>query len=247
MIALVLAAGYATRLYPLTKGFPKPLLEVQGKPVLSWLIDDLETIEGIDRYVIVSNHAFVRFFQDWSAKRHLRREVTILDDGSTENENRLGAVNDILFAIDSLKLDDDLLVLAGDNLLEFSLNCFVDYFHRKGATSILRFEEKELARLRHTGVAQVDETDKVLSMEEKPLEPKGTWAVPPFYCFRKADLVLVPEAIKEGCKTDAPGYLISWAYRRFPVYAMRMPAARYDVGSLESYRQVQKHYRGILL
>ena len=216
MIALVLAAGYATRLYPLTKGFPKPLLEVQGKPVLSWLLDDLETIPGIDGYVIVSNHVFLPFFQEWSREHPLRRKVTILDDGSTENENRLGAVKDILFSIDSLGLDDDLLVLAGDNVLEFSLKSFVDYFHQKKASCILRFEERDPERLRRTGVAEIDAEGHL------------------------------SEAIGQGCKTDAPGSLVSWACGRFPVWAMRMPAARFDIGNLESYKQVQKCYRGIL-
>ena len=173
MIALVLAAGYATRLYPLTKGFPKPLLEVQGKPVLSWLLDDLETIPGIDGYVIVSNHVFLPFFQEWSREHPLRRKVTILDDGSTENENRLGAVKDILFSIDSLGLDDDLLVLAGDNVLEFSLKSFVDYFHQKKASCILRFEERDPERLRRTGVAEIDAEGSVLRMEEKPQDLGG--------------------------------------------------------------------------
>lgn len=246
MIALVLAAGYATRLYPLTKGFPKPLLEVQGKPVLSWLLDDLETIPGIDGYVIVSNHVFLPFFQKWSREHPLKRKVTILDDGSTENENRLGAVKDILFSIDSLGLDDDLLVLAGDNVLEFSLKSFVDYFHQKKASCILRFEERDPERLRRTGVAEIDAEGRVLRMEEKPQDPKSTWAVPPFYCFTRDDVGHLSEAIGQGCKTDAPGSLVSWACGRFPVWAMRMPAARFDIGNLESYKQVQKCYRGIL-
>ncbi|MDD7200492.1 MAG: sugar phosphate nucleotidyltransferase [Sphaerochaetaceae bacterium] len=246
MIALVLAAGYATRLYPLTKGFPKPLLEVQGKPVLSWLLDDLETIPGIEEYVIASNHVFLPFFQKWSREHPLQRKVTILDDGSTENENRLGAVKDILFSIGSLGLDDDLLVLAGDNLLEFSLGRFVDYFHQKKASCILRFEERNLERLRRTGVAEVDSDGRVLSMEEKPQNPKSTWAVPPFYCFTRNDVGHLPESLGQGCKTDAPGSLISWACGRFPIWAMKMPAARFDIGNLESYEQVQKCYRGIL-
>lgn len=246
MIALVLAAGYATRLYPLTKGFPKPLLEVRGKPVLSWLLDDLETIPGIVEYVIVSNHVFLPFFQKWSREHPLKRKVTILDDGSTENENRLGAVKDILFAIDSLRLDDDLLVLAGDNVLEFSLGRLVDYFHQKKASCILRFEERDPERLRRTGVAEVDAAGRVLVMEEKPQHPKSTWAVPPFYCFTRDDVSHLSEAIGQGCKTDAPGSLVSWACGRFPVWAMLMPAARFDIGNLESYEQVQKCYRGIL-
>lgn len=245
MIALVLAAGYATRLYPLTQGFPKPLLPVQGKAVLDWLMDDVERIPAVERTVVVSNHAFVGFFDEWKIAYRPDKPLVVVDDGSTSNANRLGAVKDILFAIDREKLDDDLLVLAGDNVLEFSLRAFTDYFARKQASCIMRHLEPDKERLRRTGVAVVDRDDRVLSMEEKPAEPKSTWAVPPFYCFRREDLSLLVQAVAEGCPTDAPGSFISWACARMPVYAMRMPGRRFDIGNLESYRMVQHEYRGI--
>lgn len=246
MTCLVLAAGYATRLYPLTKNFPKPLLDVQGKSVLDWLVDDVETISGIERYVIVSNHTFYHFFMSWKEKKNLSHPVDVLDDGSTYNENRVGAVKDILFAIDRLSLSSDLMVLAGDNVLEFSLGSFVAYFMEKNASCILRHYQGDIEKLRRTGVAVVDPTDRVLSMEEKPASPKSNWAVPPFYCFRKEDISILPEAIASGCGTDAPGSFISWACSRFPIYAMLMPGKRYDIGNLQSYEVVQREYRGII-
>lgn len=245
MTALLLAAGYATRLYPLTKNFPKPLLDVQGKPVISWLVDDLEGVDGIDRYVLVSNHSYVGHFQAWYEKQKLSRPLVVLDDGTTSNEKRLGAVKDLLFSIETLHLDDDLLVLAGDNVLEFSLKRFARYFHAKQASCVMRHREDSLEKLQRTGVAEVDDTDRVLSMEEKPREPKSHWAVPPFYCFRQKDIAVLPEAVKEGCPTDAPGSFISWACSRFPVYAMRMPGRRYDIGTVESYELVRREYKGI--
>jgi glucose-1-phosphate thymidylyltransferase len=246
MICLILAAGYATRLYPLTKNFPKPLLSVQGKSVLDWLVDDVETIPGIERYVIVTNHTFFHFFSSWKEKKHLSHPVDVLDDGSTCNENRVGAVKDILFAIGQLSLSSDLLILAGDNVLEFSLGSFVAYFRKKNASCILRHYQGDVARLRRTGVAVVDAADLVLSMEEKPVSPKSNWAVPPFYCFKGSDLQSLPLAIASGCGTDAPGSFISWACSHFPIYAMLMPGKRYDIGNLESYEVVQKEYRGII-
>ncbi len=174
MHCLILCAGYATRLYPLTENFPKPLLPVQGKSVLDWLLSDVDTIPGIDRYVIISNHKFYDHFASWKESSTHSHSITILDDGSTDNENRLGAVKDILFAIDQLDLKEDLLVLAGDNLLDFSFSGFVSFFREKQGTCIMRHYEPSITRLQRTGVASIDDSDKVLLMKEKPKEPKST-------------------------------------------------------------------------
>ena len=125
MKCLILAAGYATRLYPLTENFPKPLLEVAGKPILDWLIEDMEKTGLVDEYIIISNHKFAHIFEEWAAAND---KIRVLDDGTTSNDDRLGAVRDIQFVIEQLQLDDDLLVMAGDNLLDFSLEGFVRYF-----------------------------------------------------------------------------------------------------------------------
>jgi glucose-1-phosphate thymidylyltransferase len=138
MICLILAAGYATRLYPLTENFPKPLLDVQGRTVLDWLLSDVDCIEGIGKYVVVSNHKFYDHFTTWKESCSLSHPVVVLDDGSTDNSNRLGAVKDILFAIEEQEIDEDLLVLAGDNLLDFSLGGFVSFFQEKQSTCIMR-------------------------------------------------------------------------------------------------------------
>ncbi len=244
MKCLILAAGYATRLYPLTEHFPKPLLTVQDKAILDWLIEDMDALGAVGEYVVISNHKFHSHFAQWAAKKAQR--VTVLDDGTSTNETRLGAVRDIQLAIDRLRLEEDLLVIAGDNLLDFSLTAFVRYAREKGTSCILRYFEADVQRLKKSGVAQVDSTDRVLSMEEKPVQPKGNWCCPPFYYFKKEDVPLVKEAIAAGCGTDAPGSLIAWLCGRTPVYAMEMPGKRYDIGNLESYTQVQKEYAGII-
>lgn len=242
MVCLILAAGYATRLYLLTENYPKPLLEVQGKTVLDWLLSDVDTIEDLEKYVVVSNHKFYDHFSFWKETSSLTHPIIVLDDGSTENSNRLGAVKDILFAIDSLDLNEDLLVLAGDNLLDFSLSGFVSFFHQKQATCIIRHFEPSLAALQRTGVATIDSSDKVLVMEEKPKEPKSNWAVPPFYVYKKEDLPLIRKAIQAGCNTDAPGSFIAWLCKQASVYAYPMPGKRWDIGNLESYEQVKREY-----
>lgn len=247
MICIILAAGYATRLYPLTENYPKPLLDVQGKTVLDWLLSDVDRIKKIDKFVLISNHKFYHHFVSWRESCSLSSRVVVLDDGSTANENRFGALKDILFAIESLDLDDDLLVLAGDNLLDFSLSGFVSFFRQKDATCIMRHYEDDIARLQRTGVAVVDNDDKVLSMEEKPKEPKSNWAIPPFYIYKRQDVPLLREAIAAGCNTDAPGSFITWLCKHSVVYAYPMPGKRWDIGNLESYEQVKREYKGIVL
>ena len=243
MKCLILAAGYATRLYPLTEKYPKPLLKVGDKTILDHLLDDLAGTGEIDGYVVISNHKFAPHFNEWAEKNPL--PITILDDGTTTNEGRLGAVRDVAFAIRELSLDDELLVVAGDNLLDFSLSRFLTYFRRKGASSVLRYCEPDLARLKKCGVLEIDGTDRILSMQEKPAEPKSHWCCPPFYCFTREDAGRFDEGILAGCGVDAPGSFIAWLSSVSPVYAMEMPGSRYDIGDLKSYEEVQKKYRGI--
>ena len=243
MKCLILAAGYATRLYPLTENFPKPLLEVKGKTILDWLIDDIDTCGLVDQYIVVSNHKFVQHFEKWAANK--KQNITVLDDGTTSNETRLGAVKDIQFAIDELKLDDDLLVIAGDNVLDFSLVTFIQYAQEKKTSCIMRYYEPKMERLKKSGVLVVENDGLVINMQEKPVEPKSTWCCPPFYFMAKKDVPLVGKGIEEGCGTDAPGSFIAWLYKKVRVYAMRMLGKRYDIGTLESYEQIKATYGGI--
>lgn len=245
MICLILAAGYATRMYPLTENFPKPLLDIGGKPIIDWLIDDVEKSEKISQYVVVSNHKFINMFNEWAENSVNRDKIVVIDDGSTENENRLGAVRDIAFAIKKLDINDDLVVLAGDNLLDFSLKGFIDYFKNKKATCVMRHFEQNVDKLRKTGVATIDNDDKMIHMEEKPKDPVSNWAVPPFYIYAKEDLSKINEGIEAGCPTDAPGNFISWLCKESDIYAYEMPGKRFDIGSIEGYENIKNHYKGI--
>lgn len=243
MKCLILAAGYATRLYPLTENFPKPLLKVRQKTILDWLIDDMDTSGAIDEYIVISNHKFAHHFDAWAKTRP--QKITVVDDGTESNETRLGAVKDILFAIEKLGLDDDMLVIAGDNLLDFSLTRFVEYAQMKQASCIMRYYEADEKRLSKSGVVTVDETDRVLRMAEKPAQPESHWCSPAFYYYTRRDASLVEKGIAAGCGTDAPGSYIAWLCTQTPVYAMEMPGSRFDIGNLESYEQAQTQYKGI--
>ena len=243
MKCLILAAGYATRLYPLTENFPKPLLKVQEKTILDWLIDDIDAAGQVDEYVVISNHKFAHHFTAWANTK--TQKVTVVDDGTESNETRLGAVKDIQFAMEKLGLDDDMLVIAGDNLLDFSLTKFISYAKEKNASCVMRFYQPDRAKLLKTGVVTVAEDDRTTKMTEKSPNPETNWCCPPFYYYTREDARLVEKGIAAGCGTDAPGSYIAWLCTQVPVYAMEMPGSRYDIGNLESYEQVQKNYKGI--
>lgn len=243
MKCLILAAGYATRLYPLTENFPKPLLKVGEKTILDWLVDDIDTLGKVNEYVVISNHKYVSHFEKWAKEK--KQKITVLDDMTESNETRLGAVKDIEFAIDELKIDEDVLVIAGDNVLDFSLTEFVKYAENKKTSCIMRFFEPEKAKLLKSGVVTVDEADRVLEMTEKSPTPATNWCCPPFYYYTKADTAFVKKGIESGCGTDAPGSYIAWLCKQSAVHAMEMPGKRYDIGNLESYEWVQKEYKGI--
>ena len=243
MKCLILAAGYATRLYPLTENFPKPLLEVGGKTILDWLVDDIDTADMVDEYVVISNHKYASHFESWAKTKKMK--ITVVDDGTSSNETRLGAVKDIQFAMDALGLDDDMLVIAGDNVLSFSLTKFIRYARQKQTSCIMRYYEDSEKKLTKCGVVRIDENDRILGMEEKPASPKSHWCCPPFYYYTREDASLVAKGIEAGCGTDAPGSYIAWLCTQTPVHAMEMPGKRFDVGNLESYEKIKKEYGGI--
>ncbi len=243
MKCLILAAGYATRLYPLTENFPKPLLEVGDKTILDWLIEDIDKSQLVDEFVVISNHKFAHHFEKWAKK--CQQKITVVDDGTDSNETRLGAVKDIQFAIEKLEIDDDVLVIAGDNLLDFSLTEFINYANQKSSSCIMRYYEKDDKKLLKCGVVIIDSDDKILNMTEKSPTPATNWCTPPFYFYTKADSKLISEAINDGCGVDAPGSYIAWLCKRTDVYAMEMPGKRYDIGNLESYERVKQEYNGI--
>lgn len=243
MKCLILAAGYATRLYPLTENYPKPLLVVGNKTILDWLIDDIDIVNIVDEYIVISNHKFAHHFEEWAKTK--KQKVTVVDDGTSSNEARLGAVKDIQFAIDKLGLEDDMLVIAGDNVLDFSLTKFITYSKNKNTSCIMRYYEPDEKKLLKCGVVSIDESDKILNMTEKSPTPATHWCCPPFYYYTKDDAKLVQKGIDSGCGTDAPGSYIAWLCTQTTVHAMEMPGRRYDIGNLESYEKVKAEYKGI--
>lgn len=240
---IIIAAGYATRLYPLTENFPKPLLKVGSRNILERMLDDIDPLPEIDSHIIVTNHKFAQIFNEWVETVDYTKPITIIDDGTSTNETRLGAVRDLLLAIERENIDDDIMVLAADNILEFSLKGFVDYFKEKGSSVIMCHHEPELKRLQRTGVIAVDSDMKVLEMQEKPECPVSNWAVPPFYIYSKNDLPLIRKCLEHGCGYDAPGNLAHYLADTSTLHAWLMPAGRFDIGSLDSYEEAKKRFK----
>lgn len=239
---IVIAAGYATRLGELTKNFPKPLLKIGESTILGRMLDDIDRIPEIDEHVIVTNHKFAPVFEEWRRGLSYEKPVTIIDDGTETNDTRLGAVCDLLLAVDRLAVDDDLLVVAADNLLFFSFQEFVDFAREKGTSCIMCHRQDDIEKLRRTGVVELDADRRVLGMEEKPQQPKSHWAVPPFYIYKKEDLPLVRHSVENGCGKDAPGNLAHYMVEHTVMHAWEMTAGRFDIGSLDTYYEAVERF-----
>ena len=239
---IIIAAGYATRLYPLTENFPKPLLKVGDSTILDRMMADLDAIPDIEEHIVVTNHRFAPIFEEWKANSNYSKPITIIDDGTTDNDNRLGAVRDLLLALEERAVDDDIMVLAADNILDFPMKGFVDYFKEKGSSVIMCHHEPELRRLQRTGVIAVDDDMRVLEMQEKPEKPVSNWAVPPFYIYSRKDLPLIRECMEHGCEFDAPGNLAHYLTGVTTLHAWPMPGTRFDIGSMDSYREAQERF-----
>lgn len=242
MKSIVIAAGYATRLGELTRNFPKPLLKIGDSTILGRMLDDIDRIADINGHIIITNHKFARFFEDWKAEQSYSKPITIVDDGTETNETRRGAVCDLLYAMEELAIDDDMLVVAADNLLFFSFQEFVDFAKEKGTSCIMCHEQSSIEKLRRTGVVVLDDDDKVLNMEEKPQEPKSRWAVPPFYIYMRHDLGLIRHSVENGCGKDAPGNLAHYMVDNTTMHAWKMSAGRFDIGSLDTYYEACEKY-----
>jgi glucose-1-phosphate thymidylyltransferase len=243
MKCILLAAGYATRLYPLTKTVPKSLLIVGSRTILDRILEKVERIGPVDEIILVTNAFFRNHFERAARSFCSRKRLTVVSDGSTCNDDRLGAIADLHFAIQERSLDEDLLVLAGDNLFDFELSDFVNFFIRISADCVTTHQIMDIEALKRTGVIELTADGRILTFQEKPRNPKTRWAVPPFYLYRRETLPLIKEYLDSGGNPDAPGNLIPWLIERRPVFAYAFEGNRYDIGSLESYSKVQELFK----
>src|SRR3954451_14046831 len=228
MKALILAAGYATRLRPLTDEIPKMLLPLAERPMLDYLVDRLREVGELQEIHLVTNARFADAFQDWAPE-----DVVVHDDATTSNEDRLGAIGDIAFAIGQGGLEgEDMLVVAGDNLIGYSLSDFVDFWRGKDGSAIAVRDLGDRALLKQYCVVELDEEDRVVGLEEKPAEPKTNLAATAAYLYLGEHLAYLPRYLEEGNPPDAPGNFTVWLYTREPLYGYRAEGEWYDIGDL---------------
>lgn len=244
MKAIILAAGYATRLYPLTKNRPKALLPINNKPIIDYIVDEINTVDSINEIIVISNDRFYTSFLDWSKETKSDITVTVLNDGTDSNENRLGAIGDIQFAIDEKNIDEEIVVIAGDNFFTYKLLDYYNFYREKDGDCICakRIDDKEL--LKRVAIGEIDENNKVIGLEEKPEKPKSNLSVYASYFYKKDTLPLIKKYLDEGNNPDAPGHFPVWLHTRKDVYLYEIDGDCYDIGTHESYKEIQELYKG---
>ena len=240
MKAIILAAGYATRLYPLTLNQPKALLPIANKPIIDYIVDEIEGISKVDELIVISNEKFYPHFCEWKDNRKSRLNITVLNDKTTDDTNKLGAVGDMQFAIETLGIDDEILVMAGDNIFTFKLTDFYDEYVAKNADMILVKEINEIEELRRMANVIVDDNMKVIDMEEKPQNPKSNIAAFASYIYKKDTVKMIKQYLDEGNNPDAPGFFPSWLHKKKDVYAYKFEGECYDIGTPKSYKEVDE-------
>lgn len=246
MKALVLAAGYATRLYPLTLNKPKPLLPVAGKPMMEYVLDNLSPISEIDEVFVVTNQKFAGHFQEWAdvyGKSHTGVKFTIINDESTDDSNKLGAIGDIHLVIEKMKVEDDLIVVAGDNLFSHPLGDFGTLCIEKQAPVLAVYDVGDLEAIKKYNSITLDEEGKITFFEEKPANPQSTLTGIALYYYPARTLPNIKRYIAEGNNPDQPGRLVQWLYPQEPVYTWTVPGTWYDIGSKETLEEANQIFK----
>jgi glucose-1-phosphate thymidylyltransferase len=236
MKALVLAAGYATRLYPLTLDRPKALLEVAGKPMLDHVLERLRQM-GVDETIVVTNAKFTPHFEEWAEGQE---DVKVVNDGTTSNDDRLGAIGDIGFVLERLGIDDDLVVVAGDNLFGEDVSAFAEYGREVDSPVLAVHDVGDISRMHEYNQIEVDGEGRIVFFEEKPAQARTTLAGVALYYYPRHTLVLIGEYLAAGNNPDQPGRLIEWLYPRTSVYTWPLPGEWYDIGSAETLQEADR-------
>ena len=245
MKALILAAGYATRLYPLTVNQPKPLLPVGGRPIIDYIMDKLEDVTEPDEVYVVTNDRFHKNFEEWASKHKSQKKITIINDRTLTNEERLGAIGDIQLVIEEAKIEEDLLVIAGDNLFAFKMQNFLEFAKARAPDcSIVLHNIGSREEARKYGVVTMDATNRLLSFAEKPAEPESTLVAICLYYFPKEKLPLVAKYLDQSKHKDAPGNYISWLVQNKGVFGFIFDDEWYDIGDKDIYERVKDSYKG---
>ncbi|HXC97987.1 MAG TPA: nucleotidyltransferase family protein [Verrucomicrobiae bacterium] len=243
MKIIILAAGYATRLYPLTLNQPKPLLPVAGRPMIDHVLDNLTGIAGLDRVYVVTNEKFAGHFQKWADAKPAAKNgpgFTIVNDHSTDDTNKLGAIGDLHLVLTREKVDDDVIVVAGDNLFSEKLDGFGKFAREKNTPVLAVYDVGNLEEIKKYNSISIDGAGKITFFEEKPKQPTSTLTGIALYYYPKSVLPLIHQYIAEGNNPDQPGRLVQWLYPRVPFHTWKVPGIWYDIGSKETLEEANR-------
>ncbi len=240
MKALILAAGYATRLYPLNQKLPKALLPIGNETILGHIVSLVNQIPDCREIIIVANHKFIEDFNLWLFSYQGSLPIRLLDDGTSDVAESLGAIGDICYAIEKEQIDEELLIIAGDNYFDFSLTDFLAVCRRENQDGVCVKPVEDPAMLSQMGVVLLDQDKNIINIEEKPALPKSNLAMYAIYYYRQETVKLFRQYRQEGKKMDAPGNFIVWLYPRQPIITYMIEGQCHDVGSLESYSRLCK-------
>jgi glucose-1-phosphate thymidylyltransferase len=246
MNILILAAGYATRLYPLTENKAKPLLKVAGKPMVEWVLDNLAPIPDVDRVYVVTNNKFAKDFEEWAADYKIRQpklDFTIINDGSTSDADKLGAIGDMHYVLQTQNIShQDLLVVAGDNLFSQPIPEFAEAAKQYPATLAL-YDVGDLEAIRKYNNVTTDSSGIITHFEEKPTHPQTTKTGIALYYYRADILPLIERYVSEGNNPDQPGRLIQWLYTQVQVSTWDLPGTWFDIGSKETLLEANEVFQ----
>ncbi|MCB9746829.1 MAG: nucleotidyltransferase family protein [Candidatus Omnitrophica bacterium] len=245
MKALILAAGYGTRLYSIVKDKPKALLDINGRSLINHILEKIIELNGLNEIIVVTNDKFYGHFQDWAKEQvNISHKITIVNDGTKTPEDRLGSIGDIEFAINDQKIDDDLLVVGGDNLFDYNVDDYIAFAQSKPeAITMGLYDLGNLEEAKLFGVAAVDANKKITSFEEKPAQPKSSLVAMCFYYLPRQTLGLVSQYLKETAVSDTAGDYIRWLYQKHDVYGFTFTGKWYDIGSVEAYNEAKEKFK----
>ena len=241
MIAIVMAGGFAKRLWPLTKNQPKPLLDVAGRPILEYVLKKVEAVPEVEKIIVSTNEKWGENFKEFIASRGNKKEAEVFVEPGLKNDEKLGALGGLGYLIEHKGIQKDLMVVGGDNIFEFDLNRLVALFKEKKATVIAFHDCQSIEVAKKMGVAELGEDGKIIDFEEKPAEPKSTFVSTACYVFPKKSLKLLFEYLKEN-SPDALGFFVKWLYQREPVYGMAFKEEWFDIGSFEQLEEARKYF-----
>lgn len=237
--AIILVAGYATRLYPLTLNKPKALLCLNNKPLINYIVDEINNIDEINEIIVISNHKFYEHFVEWGNSFNNKKKITILDDGTNTVETRLGAIGDIDFCINKCNIDEEIMVIAGDNFFTYDLKEYFRFYKEHNKDCIVLKKMMDYEALKSLAVVSINEEQKVIELEEKPQNPKSDLAAFATYIYKKDTIKLFKKYLDDGNNKDAPGFFVEWLYKVKDVYGYIMNGDCFDIGTVEALEEVE--------